>query len=512
MPPLPLSLGRQSNPGFDPHAGIASLLNCYAAVELEGQKSGYTIQCCDGLAEFATLSGAEGGGRAAIVVGNTLYVLMGKTLFSVDPSGTATLRGAIPSTGHATMCVNRQQPYQQVSIVSDGLSFILQNNVLSEVPDSNLGPSVASAFLDGYFVHGVSGGIGRFQTSNIDEGTIFDPLDFASAESKPDPLVTVAVNGPELVLPGTKSTEFYANTPNQDAFSFSRLTSKDYGCASARSVQSIAVLTPEQVTATLAWVATDKDGRPSGVILIDGYNARKISSAEVERLIQAEADPSAIRATSWVSRGHAFYAITGSNWTWVYDTATSAWHERSSRVNGVWGPWRVSVVVAFAGMLIALDATQGKLYKMSHEYHDEAGDPLLMRVDTPPVTAYPERLTHDAVWLDVVPGVGQIGQEDITADLIHILGDSVEITADMGLSPEHEAVYPDVLMSWTEDGKTWSTPQPRQLGRAGQTGTRVYWRRLGTANSHGRTYRFACSAPVVRGFLGANFEGKKIRA
>jgi hypothetical protein len=118
---------------------------------------------------------------------------------------------------------------------------------------------------------------------------------------------------------------------------------------------------------------------------------------------------------------------------------------------------------------------------------DEDGDELICTVQTPPLQAFPGRIEMSELWLDAVPGVGLA-------------------------TGAAEDVNPQISMSWSHDGQTWSNELWRSLGAQGQTGTRVRWNRLGTQSSHGRTYKFSSSARVMRGIMQAHWEGKVLAA
>jgi hypothetical protein len=138
-------------------------------------------------------------------------------------------------------------------------------------------------------------------------------------------------------------------------------------------------------------------------------------------------------------------------------------------------------------LTIAGDATSANLYVLDPDAEDENGDELICTVQVPPVHAFPGRMQIDALYLDCVPGVG-IG------------------------SGASQDVDPQIALSWSQDGQTWSNELWRALGRQGQAGQRVYWHRLGQQSSHGRTYRLRTSANVVRGILQASFDGRVLAA
>lgn len=67
---------------------------------------------------------------------------------------------------------------------------------------------------------------------------------------------------------------------------------------------------------------------------------------------------------------------------------------------------------------------------------------------------------------------------------------------------------PQVMLKWSDDGgHTWSNEHWRSMGRVGQYGKRVYWRRLGsTEKLRDRVYQIEMTSPVKAAFIGADIE------
>ena len=465
MPALPFHFG--SNPARHPSGGVARLINCYAADVGEGQRARLPIYASPGLTSFATHSGG-GAVRCMITNNSQLYVVSNRVLSVFDTAGTEMIIGGIPSDGHVTAAVNRKNPGQQIAFVCDGLAYMCANNVLTQVTDSDLAPPIAVDFIGGYFVYAISDG--RFFWSELDEGSAIDALDFASAEGNPDGLVGVKVRGDDLVLIGPRSTEFHGQTGSADS-PFARSVVAAFGCLSPKSITACTIVSKESITDSVAWVATDRTGRYAGVIMLDGYSARKISSEALDEVIRDETLPGEITATSWVSGGHGFLAVSGTDWTWVFDTSVGLWHERVS-----YGAsrWQIDHVVDLAGTLIAGANTGGALYSMQESVGTEGSDPLIMTLQT-----------------SLLPGENEIN--------------TLEIICATGVGEVGGETDPVIGMSWSEDGQNWSTERMRALGAEAQTRTRVRWNGLGTNRnrSGGRSFRFRSSADATRVIYGA---------
>lgn len=485
--PLPIPTG--SDPAEDAWAGSGRLVNAFAE-PLAAGKSEMQIVAVDGLTSFATLPNS-GGVRAMLDLSDgDLYVVAGRLLYRIDATGTATALGGIPSDGMVTMARNRAA-VPQIAIVCDGTYYGVVGGVLSQIADPDLPPPISVTAFGGYFSFFLADG--RHFASDID-GFGVDGLAFATAEAGPDGGVRNIARGSDLLFLGNRTTEAWALT-GDDPYPFARTTFFEVGCLAGNSVATI--------DQTCAFVAHDGTVR-----VLEGYQARVISTREVERLIATDANPSAISATSHYGRGRTFYTLSGSTWTREYNLATGKWHDRASYGSS---RWMISKVHQWGTRRIAGHRTTGTLYTIDHNAHDEAGSELVWQVVCPPVHEFPNRIIHHALTIDLVPGVGRVSQ--IEADLAltdddgtPLLddGDTTYLLDDGGddlVTYPHE-VNPQIMIDWADDGGThFGTQIMRDLGAAGQTNRQIQVRRLGSSKN--RAYRFSASAAVRRCMLAA---------
>ena len=478
---IPLNIGTQSNPGRYGQDGAARVINGYAEEIGKEGKHPIPVYACAGLEDFATLT--DGGAvRAMIDVDSYLYVVAGRGIYRVDTTvtGGAVPIGGLSSDGHVTMSRNRRSPNPQIAVTCDGISKIIIGTTVVDLDDSDLVPANSNFNLGGYTVFTHPNG--RFSWTSIDETSEVDALDFATAEANPDGLVIGKALGQIAVFLGTRSTEFWALT---DA-PFTRQHVINVGCYAAGSVAEIPIITPQAVTDSLAFAATDRQGAYAGVVIVENLSARKISTHSVDRSIRDEPDIASITSCSWSDGGHAFYSISGSTFSWCWDSATGQWHERRSY--GL-DRWKVRSVQQFGNNLIAGDYTSNKLYRMSNTVYTETDDPLIMTIQPPPVHSFPEALEFLAAYIDVIPGVGLA-------------------------SGDAEDIEPEVMVSWSDDGINFTAPRLLQIGRMGETVRRVKTTRLGQSKrgGGGRTFRFSVSAAVAKGVMGAAIDINKVAA
>lgn len=476
MPILPLALPTSSNQGDHGHSGAAALINCYAVPVGGEQKNQVLIRARPGLDSVVTLA-TTGGVRGQLEVDGVVYVVGGRTLFQVDSSGTSTLIGGIPSDGYVGMARNQRGVGVQTVIAASGLSYVVVGGSLARITDTDLIAAIDVCVINRSAIFASPDG--RMMRSEIDDVTSLDGLDLAEAEAVPDGLHRVVDRGSDLIAIGPRSTEILTDT-GSEAFGFSRNTVLNIGCVGPSSVVKATIL-GQTVSDAVAWVANNLQGRYAGVVMLSGFTVAKISTPWVDRLIDQEADKSAIQATSWIDRGRSFLAWRLTDTTIVYDASTGLWHENRSRdVNGNLTAWNIASSTVLEGRVLAGHATEPKLYWLDHNTYDDDGDELIMRVRTPPLHAHPGRIELSRLDLDVLPGSA-------------LASGSAQDTS------------PTIAMRMSHDGVTWNPERTRSLGRQGQTQTRVFWTRNGTFAT--ASFEFTMSAAIAREILSAKWDG-----
>lgn len=375
-----------------------------------------------------------------------LYVVAGSELYQVNSVGGVVSKGAIAGT---CGCVGMASNGTYLCIVTGtGNPGYLYGTSLAQITDSDFGGAETVDSIDGYFLF--SDGSGSFFINETPfDGTNYDALDFASAESNPDNIVRVFVDHREVLLFGEETMEAWYNSGNAD-FPFERtpgaITEK--GLASADAVA--------RIDNTVFWL----DHHGVARRLAEGYNAQRISTHAVEA---AFGTLSTAEAIAFVEAGHEFFVLSFDNGTWVFDAATGLWHQRQS-----WEEprWRVCCHEWVYGKNLVGDYESGKIYALNPATFMESGDPLVSEMIFPPIQVDGGKFKVPSVQLDLEQGSAG-----------------------------------NVRLWISDDGEEWHDAGVRSLGPVGDRNARTIWRGLGQhRNLH---LRFSISDDVRRAVFAA---------
>lgn len=456
--PFPTS----TNPGTAPGEGTGRLINCYAYSD--GGSSRW--RPLPGLTPKATLP--AGAVRGQFPVGNLLYDLVGPTIVQIAADGSATpLDGTAAGSGPATFARNNALT-PDITFVTENGAYVLRDRLVvrpypaSAAYDGYVLPNVNSvAFLDGYFLW--TDPSGNIRASDLNT-TDVNPFSVARAEARPDGLYRGIVYGEQYFACGADTIEVWQDV-GSSPFPLSRSTVIPIGLAGAWAIAGW----ENGWGGPLVFVAADNTVRR-----LDGYTPTRISTEAIERLIEAVADKSQLRAGVYAFRGNSIWTLSAPGWTWEYNCTTGFWHERESV--GL-SRWRAGPAVKAFGSWIAPDVAGGALYTIDDGVRAEGNAPLIWGLDSGPVKQFPSRIQVPGSVFDFVLGEAPIGPE------------------------------PGVMLSWSHDGGAkWADPIVRGLGLHGQRVGRIAVNRIGLSSHHGVRWRFRVSDPAYTSFAGGRMD------
>lgn len=397
----------------------------------------------------------------------TLFVVSGSSLYSVSSTFVATLVGSLSTSAGA------------VSLADNGLQLILVDGTygyyvtlttaaFAQISDPDFLAADQVTFQDGYFIFNKDGSE-QFFISGLN-GVTFDALDIGTAEGFPDNLVGVISDQRNLCLFGTLSTEVFYNSGNVD-FPFERIQGAfvPVGCMAAFSIAKL--------QGSVYWLGQDEHGR--GIVYrMSGYQHQRISTHAIEKVIGGFDNLTLARAWTYQQGGHGFYClnIPGAETTWVYDTTTTLWHERAYLSLGIMSRHRADCHAFAYNTNVVGDYQNGNIYSLDRTTYTDNSAAIVRMRSAPHITKGLKEVFHSLFQLDMESGVG--------------------------LDGSGQGTIPQAMLQWSNDGgHTWSNERWANIGQLGNYGTRVIWRRLGSARD--RVYRVKITDPVKVVLLGA---------
>lgn len=479
------------------------MINLYPEVVTEGGKEAAFLNRAPGLSLLATVG--TGPIRGLWTFGYFTYVASGYELYKLDASWTATLLGTISGTGPVSMSDNGTQLF--IACNPKGYIYNSFTTVFAQITDADFQGAVTVAFLDGYFVFNQPNSQKLWVTSLYD-GSSITPLGFASAEGNPDNLIALMVDHREAWLFGTNSVEVWYDAGLPD-FPLTRIQGafNEIGCAAPYSVAKL--------DNGLFWLGADARGR--GVVYrSQGYSGVRISTHAVEFAIQGYGSISDAIGYTYQQEGHAFYVLTfpTANATWVYDAATGAWHERAGFHDGGFIRHRSNCYTTFNNTSIVGDYENGKIYSLSLDVYDDAGDIqkwLRSWRALPAGQNNLKRTAQHSLQLDCETGTNYTVDETVIVDIMaddgyYLVTESSEFL--IGEITETQPGNPQVMLRWSDDaGHNWSNEHWVNMGQYGAYGTRAIWRRLGmTTKLRDRVYEVSGTDAVKVAIMGAELE------
>jgi hypothetical protein len=458
------------------HATVATerCVNWYPAIlETPGAKAPEVLLPTPGVEVF--VAAAENPVRALFTDPATqrVFTVIGDQFYEVESDQTLTARmSAIAAlaidiaTDPATISSNGDGG-GELFITSGGVGYLftLATDTLTQVVASGCD---MGAEMDGYFIY-LDRSTSAFFISGLTDGTDWDPLAFQQPSRGADRWVAMTVEGGDLFLHGTQTTEVWYNA-GTSPFPFAlNPTRIPFGIAAPWSSVGIG--------GTVCWVGQSVNGL-SGVVRANGTAASLISTGAIASALQSYMDADAgtvadANAETHEYRGHAFYLVTfpTANVTWTYDLLTQKWHQRGTwdSARADYDAWRPLYHCVGFGKHLVGDRAEGVIYELRGDFPTDVDGVEIRRVRRAPVVANENRrIRFNRFELDLEVGLG---------------------------NAEAPGDDPQVTLQFSNDaGKTWASAGSRSAGALGQYGTRVFWTRLGTTRN--RVFEVVVSDPI----------------
>ncbi len=420
----------------------------------------------DGIDQVATSGDIEEQNRGSHEMAAKPYFVNGDSLFRldetvVDNASTYALTriGEVEGTTRVSMADNGTQ---LMVLVPGGKGYIYNHvaDTYVEITDTDFtanGDPQFVVFIDGFFL--ITTDTKKFIVSALNDGTSYSALDFGTAESDPDDIVAPVVYKNQLFISGGQTFEAFQNIGGAD-FPFQRTgLFLQKGCFAPYSLIN--------AQDTFMWVGGGENESPA-IWSLSGNSTAKVSTTAIDSILTGltETQISNIYAWTYAQKGAYFIGFALPNTTLVYDMTTQRWHERKSLLDGNVGAFRVASVVKAYGKVFCGDTIDGRIGHLTPDVYTEYENTIIRRVATQPFQNNMQSVFFPSLELTVESGVGN----DAVAD-------------------------PQITLERSQDGKTWSDPISRSIGKIGEYSRRAIWRRNGRA-ARFEVFRFTLSDAV----------------
>jgi hypothetical protein len=391
-------------------------------------------------------------------------------LWRIEENGTYVELGIITTSAYGPVWMVNNST--QICVVDGvwGWVYNFVTGLWTQIADVDFPGASSVDYQDGYGIFSYPNSDQWF-FSDLDNFTSFDALNYYSASSSPDNVVSVLCDHREPWIFKQSTHEIWRHVGG-DNLSIENPTFErnpggmnPYGCGAAKS--------PTRFDNTVAWLS-DQGQLLSAV----GYNVNIITNEMFGRAIAGFTDFSDAIFFSYIDKDHQFLQMTFplAGQTWVYDAKTKIFHEKTSYIEeGGWGRHRANCYALLNNIHYVGDYRNGKIYKMSINYYDDNGEKIQRIVHTKEVDGGLKRISFPDFQIITESGVG----------------------LESGLDPQ-------VMLDFSADGgKTWTSCGWQSAGKIGEYWQIPTWRHMG--GGYKRMYRATMTDPVLWRILGVSY-------
>lgn len=423
-------------------------LNCFYDIRVDQDKSAIIIQGTPG--SFRTFTIPEYPIRGWVISGFLIYVVAGKSLYTVSLGGAISFIGAIPT---ANQFVSIADNGVEITVV-DGVAGYVYNYVTGVYNGQITDPAFPNgcnsvAHLDSRLIAEYPNSR-QFGVSQQLAGGTWSPTLFASKENYSDYISAIDVLNGLLILWGYQSIEYW-----QDAglvpqpFQRVQGATQTWGLA-ARYSRSF-------IDNTMMFLGQNTQGGGVQVMKLNGYTPNRVSNSDIESIIASFPVYADAVSLTYVVNGHAMYQITfpNANRSFLYDCSTNIWYEVQTGVALIDRHF-ANLGIAFAGKNYVCDNSTGNVYQLDMKTYTDNGTTIKRQLASRHIRMGGNEFTMDELILEMETGVG--------------------LTSGQGSNPQ-------VMMQVSRDGgRTFGAERWKTLGMAGQyKSPRVKYDRLGDA-------------------------------
>jgi hypothetical protein len=542
------------------NAADSRMVNLFPEVVPDGGKEPAFLQRCPGLRLVATVG--DGPIRGMWKFGDFLYVASGGKLYRADGNFAVTELGLINGSGPVSMSDNGTQLF--VACNPDAFIYNADTGVFAQITDVDFPGAVTVGYLDGYFVFNEPNSQ-RFWVTSLNDGTQIDPLDFASAEGNPDNIVSLMVDHREVWLFGNNTIEVWFNAGAAD-FPLQRIQGAfmETGCLAPYSVakldNSVFWLGSDARGNGIVYRNNGYNAQRVSTHAVEWQIQQYgVLNDAIGYSYQQDGHSFYVLTFPTAQATWVFDVATGA---WheraAWDGVQFRRHRSNCQANYAGqvlvGDWESGSLYAFDPEVYddsgatqrwlrswrALPTGQNNLKRTAHhalQLDCETGavfpvvpinwTAVALALIRASVGLEPENTLFNEFYgtrrLGDIDNSGTVVLTDATTVLKYVANDPISnnarnymlgaMSSILRLYPAKYAAYlseptstdPQVMLRWSDDGgHTWGNEHWANMGKIGEYGKRVIWRRLGmTTKLRDRVYEISGSDPVKIAIMGA---------
>ena len=407
-------------------------------------------------------------GRGVFTLSNGLLIAVaGPAVYQITTIFGFSLLGNIANNTTPVFIADNGTNAVLVDGSTSGYTFPINSpsslSVLSDPTNTFVG-STNVDFSDTYLGFNAPGTNGWYVTNP--DSLVFNQLQQANKDSKPDPILNFKFNLRQAWLIGSQSTEvwFLAGSTPFPYQSWPNILIP-YGIAAVYSLI--------QADVNLYWISRNKQGQAIAV-QTHGNSVEAISTRALEYEWSTYSTVADCIGGTYQIAGHTFiiFHFPTANKSWGYDLSTKQWHRRTYiDTNGTPNRELVSFYASvgsdggYPKTIVAQDWSTGQIYAVDPQTYTDNGQSIVCRRSFPHQMMDMREITHLAFVADFATGGAQGLSENNVA-----LANGLSLTS------------PALCMRYSKDGgNTWSNYRQKALVSSGNYRSMMRYRGLGMA-------------------------------
>lgn len=406
--------------------------------------------------------------RAMHPLDGLLYVVSGRSLYSIDEALTVTFLGTGIAIGNNPVSVDDNGVEITIVDGTNGFTFNTDTSVFAQISDVHFYSANVVTYIDSYMMLDRAG-TNQFFSSDSLAASSYDPLFFASAESQSDRVLAPINHLQQLIIAGETNMEIWF-LAGGNGFPYARYQ------GAAIQVGMCGPMAWTKLKEHLFFLGGDRVAYK-----LVGAVQQRISNHGIEHMIRRFGNISDAYLFSLTWEGHDFvyYTFPTANVTLCFDATTGLWHERESwdNANVSLGRWRGQCYADIFSKQLIGDAFSNQIGYLTDEVYTEYGNTIYSMAISPPIFNDGERQFMGPLQITVEGGVG------------------VADAAAQGHDPQMRLYVSD------DGGRTWTELKRKSLGKLGAYKTRAKWPSMGSFFE--RMFKLEITDPVKRTIISA---------